>query len=162
MKLIDKIDKSLISGKFFNPRTKLMDSFFILVCNWIVFQPRNKTDFSSLELGQLRLIWWLIRSRIWKLTILSLKVFSRQLSMKLVKCEDEMLILGQNYIFWGHNVIHFSTWFLQQTILSFEMPGCQSRDWNGFVATEHGVIIKFRHFSSHPDICLLWYTVLIL
>ena len=58
MKLTNKGDKIHISGKFFNPATKLMGSFFIHASSFIVFQPRFQTDFSSLELGQLRLFWW--------------------------------------------------------------------------------------------------------
>ena len=46
-----------------------MESFFIPVSNFTVFQPRIQTDFSSQELGQLRLFWWLIQSRIWQLSL---------------------------------------------------------------------------------------------
>ena len=42
----------------------------------------------------------------------SLRVFSKQFSIKIVKYEGGMLILGQNDIFCGHNIINFSVWFL--------------------------------------------------
>ena len=35
----------------------------------------------------------------------SLRVFSKQFSIKIVKYEDGMLILGQNYIFCSYNVV---------------------------------------------------------
>ena len=38
----------------------------------------------------------------------SLKVFFRQSSLKMVKHEVGILILGQNYILCGHSVVHFS------------------------------------------------------
>ena len=44
------------------------------------------------------------------------RVFSEQFSIKIVKYEDEMLILGQNDIFCGYNVVNFSVWFLQLTV----------------------------------------------
>ena len=62
----DKVENIHISWKFFNLRTKLMESFFIPISNFTLFQSRIQTDFSSLELGQQRLLWWLIRSRIWQ------------------------------------------------------------------------------------------------
>ena len=43
----------------------------------------------------------------------------RQLSIRRVKYEDDMLILGQNYIFSGHCVFRFSLWFLQLTAWIF-------------------------------------------
>ena len=58
MKLTDKVDKMHISGKFSSNRTKLM--FFKPVSNFTVFEPRIQTDFTRLELGQLRLFWWII------------------------------------------------------------------------------------------------------
>ena len=50
------MDKSLIGGKVFNPKTKLMESFFIPVSKCMELQLRIHTDISSPELGQLRLI----------------------------------------------------------------------------------------------------------
>ena len=46
-------------------------------------------------------------------------VFSKQFSIKIVKYEDGMLILGQNDIFCGHNVVNFSVWFLQLTVFKY-------------------------------------------
>ena len=37
-----------------------------------------------------------------------LRVFCQQFSIKIVKYEERMLILGQNDIFCGHNVMNFS------------------------------------------------------
>ena len=59
MKMTDKMDKIHISGKFSNSRIKLM--VFFHTCNFTVFPPRIQTDFSSLELRQLRLFGWTIR-----------------------------------------------------------------------------------------------------
>ena len=36
-----------------------------------------------------------------------------------MKYEDEMLILGQNDIFFGDNVVNFSVWFLQLTVFKY-------------------------------------------
>ena len=38
----------------------------------------------------------------------SLRVISKQISIKIVKYEDGMLIFGQNDIFCGYNVVKFS------------------------------------------------------
>ena len=37
----------------------------------------------------------------------SLKAFSKQMSIEIMKYEDGMLILGQNDIFCGHNIVNF-------------------------------------------------------
>ena len=69
-KLTDTVHKICISGKLFNARTMLVESFcFIPVSNFIVFHPRIQTDFNSLKLGQLRLFWWIFGSRIWQLSL---------------------------------------------------------------------------------------------
>ena len=36
-----------------------------------------------------------------------------------MKYEDGMLILGQNDTFCGHNVVNFSVWFLQLTVIKY-------------------------------------------
>ena len=61
-----------------------------------------KTDFMKVELGQARLFWQLIRSR--QLSHLSLEVFFGQLGMKIVKYDDKILIIGQNYILYAPNI----------------------------------------------------------
>ena len=42
---------------------------------------------------------------------------SKQFSIKIVKYQDGMLILGQNDIFCGRKVVNLSVWFLQLTVL---------------------------------------------
>ena len=69
MKLTDKVHNTHNSGNFSNLRTKSMESFFIPVSNFAVLHFRIQTDFSSLELIQLRLLWWIIRWRIWLLSL---------------------------------------------------------------------------------------------
>ena len=44
---------------------------------------------------------------------------SKRFSIKIVKYEDGMLILGQNDIFIGHNVVNFSVSFLQLTVFKY-------------------------------------------
>ena len=57
-----------MNGTFFSIGAKWMESFFIPVSNFTVFQPKIQTDFRSVELGQFRSFWKLIRSRIWQLS----------------------------------------------------------------------------------------------
>ena len=65
-----------------------------------------------LELGKVRVL--LKINQVKNLTAVtwlsnwSLRVFSKQFIIKIVKYEDGMLILGQNDIFYGHNVVNFS------------------------------------------------------
>ena len=105
MEIMCEVDKSLISGEFVNPKTELMESFFIPGSRFIVFQLRIQADISSLELSQLRLVWWLVNKKNWHQSDISFKVFFRQLSMDMVKYEDKM-ILSQKYIFCDHNVVN--------------------------------------------------------
>ena len=104
-------------NKFFNLRSTLMESFFTTVNNLTLFQIRIQTKFSTLELSQLRLIWSLIRSMIGHLSNLSLKVFWSQLSRNIVKYEDNILISNQNYIFCGHDVVAFLSYFFHNVWL---------------------------------------------
>ena len=86
---------------------------------WVIllyFSLKSRLIPAVLELGHVRLFWKLIRSRICQLSHRSLRVFSKQFSIKIVKNEDGMLILGQTDIFCGYNEVNFSVWFLQQTV----------------------------------------------
>ena len=47
---------------------------------------------------------------------LKFESISKQLSIKILKYEDAMLILGQNDMLCGHNVVNFSGWSLQLTV----------------------------------------------
>ena len=60
--------------------------------------------------GHSRTYWFI---QVWQLSNLGLKVFSRQLSIKVMRYENGMLILGHNYIFFCHSVVRFSERFLQ-------------------------------------------------
>ena len=83
----------------------------------------------------------------------SLRIFSEQFSTKIVKYEDEMMILGQNDIFCGYNVVNFSVWFLQLTVFKYLVASHVTEP--GSLLTEPGAVIKFSHFSSHPGTCML-------
>ena len=85
----------------------------------------------------------------------SLRVFSKQISIKIVKYEDGMLIFGQNDIFCGYNVVKFSVWFLQLTVFKYLVASHVTEP--GSLLTEPGAVIKFSHFSSHPGTCMLYH-----
>ena len=73
-----------------------------------------------LGLGQVRLFWKLRRSRIWQLWhSCQTRVWEHFPNSLTLNSEDEMLILGQNDIFCGHNVVNviFPT-------DSFQILGC--------------------------------------
>ena len=70
-----------------------------------------------------------------------------------MKYEDGMLILGQNYIFCGHNVVNFSVWFLQLTVFKYLVASHVTEP--GLLLTEQGAVIKFSRFCSHPGIRML-------
>ena len=105
------------------------------------------------ELGQIKLFWKLVRSRIWQLSNWSLIVFSKQFSIKIVKYEDGMLILGQNDIFSGHNVVNISIWYLQLTVFKYLVASHVTEPVS--LLTEPCAVIKFSHFSSHLGTCML-------
>ena len=65
---------------------------------------------------------------------------------------DGMLILGQNDISWGHNVVNFSVWFLQLTVFKYLVASHVTE--LGSLLTEPCAVIKFSHFSSHPSTCM--------
>ena len=54
-----------------------------------------------------------------QLSNLSLKVFFRQLGMKMLKYENQKLILGQIFTFYAPNVVNLSVWFIQLTAWVF-------------------------------------------
>ena len=71
----------------------------------------------------------------------------------MMKCEDGMLILGQNYIFCGHNVVNFSVRFLQLTVFKYLVASHVTEP--GSLLTEPDAVIKFSHFSSQPGTSML-------
>ena len=83
----------------------------------------------------------------------SLRVFSKQISIKIVKYEDGMLIFGQNDIFCGYNVVQFSVWYLQLTVFKYLVASHVTEP--GSLLIEPGAVIKLSHFSSHPGTCML-------
>ena len=72
-----------------------------------------------------------------------------------MKYEDGILILGQNYIFCSHNVVYFSVWFLQLTVFKYLVASHVTEP--GSLLTEPCAVIKFSHFSSHPDMYAMNY-----
>ena len=70
-----------------------------------------------------------------------------------MKYEDGMLILGQNDIFCGHNVVNFSMWFLQLTVFKHLVASHVTEP--GSLLTEPGAVIKISHFCNHPGTCML-------
>ena len=83
----------------------------------------------------------------------SLRVFSKQFSVKIVKYEDGMLILGQNDIFCGHNVVNYSVCFLQLAVFKYLVASHVTEP--GQLLTEPGTVIKFSYISSHHGTCVL-------
>ena len=109
VKLTDKMDEICINGKFSVQEPSERSLWVIL----LYFSLESRLIPAVMELGQVRLFWKLIRLRIWQLSYsCQTGVCEYFPSIKLVKYEDEMLILGQNDIFCGHNVVNFSVWFL--------------------------------------------------
>ena len=80
-------------------------------------------------------------------------MFSKQFSIKIVKYDDGMLILGQKDIFCGHNVFDFSVWFLQLAVFKYLIASHVTEP--SPLLTESCAVIKFSHFSSHPGTCML-------
>ena len=70
-----------------------------------------------------------------------------------MKCEDGMLILGQNDIFCYHNVVIFSVLFLQLTVFKNLVASHVTEP--GSLLTEPGAVIKFSNFSSRAGTCML-------
>ena len=131
-----------------------------LACLWVILL------YSSLEYklipavleGQvrLRLFWnWLGQESdsCHKLSNWSLGVFAKQFSIKIVKYERGILILGQNDVFCGHHVVNFSVWFLQLTVFKYLVASHVTEP--GSLLTEPGAVIKLSHFCSHPGTCML-------
>ena len=54
-----------------------------------------------------------------------------------------MLILGQNDLFCGHNVVNFSVWFFQLTVFKYLVASHVTEP--GSLLTEPGAAIKFSH-----------------
>ena len=158
VKLADKMDEICINGKFSVQEPREWTVFWH-TCRVILlyFTLEYRLITVVLELGQVRLFWKLIRSRICatvtELSNRCLRVFDKQFSIKIVKYEDGILILGQNVIFCGHNVVHFSVWFPQLTVLKY-LVATHAIEPGSFV-TEPGTVIKFSQFSSHPGTCML-------
>ena len=68
--------------------------------------------------------------------------------VKIVTYEDGILILGQNDIFCGHNVVNFSVWLFQLTVFKYLVASHVTEP--GSLLTEPCAVIKFSHFSSPP------------
>ena len=148
---------NLYQWEVFSTRTKWMESFFIPLSNFTVFQHRICTDSSSVAIRSSQVVFKInqvknLTAVTWLLNR-SLRVLSKQLSIKIVKYEDGMLILGQNDVFCGHNVVNFSLWFLQLTVFKYLVASHVIEP--GSLLTEPGAVIMFSHFSSHPGICML-------
>ena len=119
---------------------------------WIYSSLESRQIPTVFELGQVMLFWKLIRSIIWQLSHRCQNgVFLKQFSIEIVKYKDGMLILGQNDIFCGHNVVHFSVWFLQLTAFKYFVTSHVTEP--GSLLTEPAAVIKFSHFISHR--CML-------
>ena len=74
---------------------------FIPVSNFNMLQLRIQTDFSGVKLGQVRDFDNQLCQEFDscdRALKLELEVFSRQSSVKMLRCEDGMLILGQNQV----------------------------------------------------------------
>ena len=102
VKLIDNMDEICINGKLSAQEPSEWGGFFAYL--WVIllyFSPECRLIPAVLELGHVRLLWKLIRSRILqlsqKLSNWSLRVFSKQFSIKIVNYEDGMVILGQKW-----------------------------------------------------------------
>ena len=83
---------------------------------------------------------------------LEFESISMQLSIKIMKYEDGMLILGQNDIFCGHNVVNFSMRFLQMTVFKYLVASHVTEP--GSLLTEPGAVIKMK---SHLQSGVIWH-----
>ena len=54
-----------------------------------------------------------------------------------------MLILGQNDIFCGHNVVNFSVWFFQLTVFKYLVASYVTEP--GSLLTEAGAVIIYMY-----------------
>ena len=82
-------------------------------------------------------------------------------SIKIMKYEDGLLILDQNDIFFGHNVVDLWIWFLQLRAWIFNCLAVSHTTEVGSSLTDPGhpsdsddgwknKVIEFIDFSSHP------------
>ena len=133
LQITDAMDEIHINGKFLSTGVKWMEIVLMPVSSFTVFQPGILTDFRCVELGQVRLF----ENRSGQVFERYLKVFSRQLNMKMVKYEEGMLIWGQNYIFCGHSEVNFSVWFVNLRAWIFQLSGYYHR-------TEPGSLLPSR------------------
>ena len=121
VKLTDKWMKSVSMGSFQYKNWVSGESFAYLWVILLYFSLESRPDSSSVGISQVVLkinkvknltgVTWLSN---W-----SLKVFYKQFSIKIVKYEDGMLILGQNDIFCCHNVFSVIS-----STDSFQILGC--------------------------------------
>ena len=64
-----------------------------------------------------------------------------------------MLILGENDILCGHNVVNLPVWFFQLTVFKYLVASHVTEP--GSLLTEPGAVINFSYFCSHPGTCML-------
>ena len=83
-----------------------------------------------------------------------MRVFSKQFSIKM-KYEDGMLILGQNDIFCGHNIVIFQCDFYNWQQGFFKYLAARHVTEPGSLLTEPVAVIKSSHLSIHHRTCML-------
>ena len=147
--------KSISVGSY-QYKNQVNGEFFVYL--WVIllyFSLESRLIPAMLELGQVRFCFenWLDQEfdSCHIAVKLEFKSISKPFSTKIAKYEDWILILGQNDIFCGHNVVNFSVWFLQLTVFLVASHVTES----GSLLIEPGALIKFSHFYSHPGTCML-------
>ena len=149
--MTDKMDESCINGKFSVQEPSECRAF---AYQWVILlylSQESTLDSSSVGIWSSQFV--LNLTDVTQPSNRNLRIFSKQISIKIVKYEDGMLIFGQNDIFCGYNVVQFSVWFLQLTVFKYLVASHVTEP--GSLLTEPGAVIKFSHFSSHPGTCML-------
>ena len=102
----------------FKYKNQVNGQFFAYL--WVIllyFSRESTLDSSSVVIWSSQFV--LNLTDVTQLSNRNLRVFSKQISIKIVKYEDGMLIFGQNDIFCSYNVVQFSVWFLQLTAFKY-------------------------------------------
>ena len=104
----------------FKYKNQVNGQFFAYL--WVIllyFSRESTLDSSSVVIWSSQFVLNLTENT--QLSNRNLRVFSKQISIKIVKYEDGMLIFGQNDIFCGYNVVQFqcdfSNWQFSNTWL---------------------------------------------
>ena len=115
-KLTDQLDKTHNNVKIIKSGIKWRGSLFVYASTFTAFHSISTPDASSLSATRTQQNDLKFDSC--QLSNLSLKVFYKQFSLLMVRHEDGVLILCQNYIFHGHSAVNCSKYFFNCQVAS--------------------------------------------